>query len=325
MAAQKEGIVTELVASRGKIPVTMITGRLSKRLYENVGIAEEFAAWSVETWSAALEATLPKEPTKLIIHCPLCGARGRSSANNAGKVVECPKCKGSFGISADGERTTAEVGAPKGHHESRFKFNKPDPSRALLLRARAVQAAKTDRLDVAISLIEEATRLDTSRSLTLYERIRALFYSRLGDERPQKAIDAYNKALNYKRSGDSVGAIGPYFEAIELDACFSWPYNNLAWMLATHSYTGLHNGKQAIVYGIKACELSNWSSWPHLGSLSAAFARAGDFTSAIEVAKAALQLTPDRHKGYSQQKLLGFMRGEAYTDNGDPVADGLEA
>jgi len=113
VAAQKEGIVTELVASRGKIPATMIIGGLSKRLYENVGIAEEFAAWSVETWSAALEATLPREPTKLIIHCPLCGASGRSSANNAGKVVECPKCKGSFGISADGERTTAEVGAPK--------------------------------------------------------------------------------------------------------------------------------------------------------------------------------------------------------------------
>ena len=32
VAAQKEGIVTELIASQGEIPLTMVIGRLSKRL-----------------------------------------------------------------------------------------------------------------------------------------------------------------------------------------------------------------------------------------------------------------------------------------------------
>src|SRR5271166_2887235 len=77
VAAQKEGIVTELVASRGKIPATMIIGRLSKRLYENLGIAEQFATWSVETWVAALESLTRPEPAKLVVHCPVCGVRGK--------------------------------------------------------------------------------------------------------------------------------------------------------------------------------------------------------------------------------------------------------
>jgi hypothetical protein len=326
VAALKEGIVTELMTRNASIPPSIVIARLSRRLYENVGIAEHFAAWSVETWYAALQAEALGEPEKIPIRCPSCGIKGRVSTKKVNRLLECPKCKYTFQVSRQAQEAVSGDCQAPAPDKSRFTFNAPDEPRAEQLRARAIDAVKTDDISNAINLIEEAIRLDACHSLDRYEQLRAAFYCRKGDTRPQRAIALYNGAVTRTRKGgDFVGAITSYVEAIRLDPYFSWPHNNLAWMLSTHPYPGLRNPEQAIVYGTRACDLSNWSSWPHLDTLSAAYARTGDFPSAIEVATAAFELTPSQERGGSRRRLDAFKRGEAYTDNPDPAAAGRSA
>lgn len=54
MAALKDQIPRELLHSCGATPPSLIQGRLVRQLYDNLGIAEVFAAWAVESWMLAL-------------------------------------------------------------------------------------------------------------------------------------------------------------------------------------------------------------------------------------------------------------------------------
>ena len=58
IAALKEGVATDLLNSSNSISQQLVSARLVKRLQDNLGIAEEFAIWAVDSWALAL---LPKE------------------------------------------------------------------------------------------------------------------------------------------------------------------------------------------------------------------------------------------------------------------------
>ncbi len=54
MFALKDQIPHDLLRSMGGIPPSLLQARLVRRLYDNLGIAEAFAAWAVESWMLAL-------------------------------------------------------------------------------------------------------------------------------------------------------------------------------------------------------------------------------------------------------------------------------
>jgi TPR repeat protein len=123
-----------------------------------------------------------------------------------------------------------------------------------------------------------------------------------------KAADLYQKAAN---QGYAVGqaylaslyAMGKgvsrdYRKALELfhTALDQGPnpqvLNDFAWFLATCPDAAQRNGKQAIEYATKACELTEWKSANFIGTLAGAYAETGDFDTALKYQKQAMDI-PD--------------------------------
>jgi len=85
----------------------------------------------------------------------------------------------------------------------------------------------------------------------------------LGLGRQEEAIAVYNELLE---SGDDDDGV----------------YNNLAWVLATSPDDSLRDGKLALEYAIKSCELTHYKK-PHiLSTLASAYAELGDFDNAVK-------------------------------------------
>ena len=124
-----------------------------------------------------------------------------------------------------------------------------------------------------------------------------------------KAIADYNKALKIRpryaeaynnlgfahtQTGDLGQALADYSRALEINPFFVDAYNNKAWILATAADTRYRNGAKAITLAQKAVELKlNGAS---LDTLAAGYAAVGNFESAIDTQKKAVQklLTADQ-------------------------------
>ena len=109
-------------------------------------------------------------------------------------------------------------------------------------------------------------------------------------------------------------AIDDYTEAIKLDPNDARPHERLAWVLATATKDEWRDGKKAVDYAKKACELTDWKKPDYLATLSAAFAESGDFQEAIKWQMKALEapeLEQDKDPEY-RQRLKMFQEGKPY-------------
>ncbi len=96
----------------------------------------------------------------------------------------------------------------------------------------------------------------------------------LGLGRHKEAIDVYNDLL---KSGDEDDGV----------------YNNLAWVLATSPDDSLRDGKLALEYALKSCDLTHYKK-PHiLSTLASAYAELGDFDNALKWIKKGVELSAE--------------------------------
>jgi tetratricopeptide (TPR) repeat protein len=96
-------------------------------------------------------------------------------------------------------------------------------------------------------------------------------------------VDAYLDRGDAEASkADYAGAIADYSKAIQLKPDDADAYNGAAWYLATSPQANLRDGKKAVEYATKACDLTAWKNFSDLDTLAAACAEAGDFDSAIK-------------------------------------------
>ncbi len=66
IAALKEKVAADIVRDIDSMPREFLISQLTRRLYENLGMAEEFARWAVLSWMYALETSVPvPEPSGL--------------------------------------------------------------------------------------------------------------------------------------------------------------------------------------------------------------------------------------------------------------------
>ena len=65
VAAQKERVAADLLASQDGVPREVLLTRLTRRLQDNLGLTEEAARWAVDSWALALGLKLPQPAAPL--------------------------------------------------------------------------------------------------------------------------------------------------------------------------------------------------------------------------------------------------------------------
>jgi Flp pilus assembly protein TadD len=104
-------------------------------------------------------------------------------------------------------------------------------------------------------------------------------------------VDAHHHlAIVLAAKGATQEALIQYREALRLDPNSPAILNNLAWLLATHPDANFRNGAEAVLLARRACERSSWKQTVFIGTLSAAYAEAGDFEKAVETSRKACEI-----------------------------------
>jgi len=164
-----------------------------------------------------------------------------------------------------------------------------------------LQAVNEGDYKKAIDDFSEAIRLDPQSGS--YSN-RGVAYARSGNL--TKAFADYNdairlnpsNALAYLSRGIAYFEMGDYDKAFAdgIDAIMESPnnaecYNTLAWWRAVCPDKTYRNGDKAVEYAKKACEISEWKIWYHVGTLAASYAEVGNFDEAIKWQRKALEMS----------------------------------
>jgi len=113
---------------------------------------------------------------------------------------------------------------------------------------------------------------------------------------PEDFLAYVYRAVAWEKAGNFGNALSDYKEILRLNPVKMWAYNQIAWLKATCPIERYRNGKEAVEYGTKACELTDWKAWRCLKTLAAACAETGDFLNAIKWQEKGIELTPEEEK-----------------------------
>jgi tetratricopeptide (TPR) repeat protein len=111
------------------------------------------------------------------------------------------------------------------------------------------------------------------------------------------------RAVLHESLGDFAASIGDYEQAIEASPKDDDLLARCAWLLATCGNPELRDGKQAVEYARRACELTEWKDWFCLDAYAAACAETKDFAEALIWQQRAVETGPECHLGNLQKRL----------------------
>ncbi len=106
--------------------------------------------------------------------------------------------------------------------------------------------------------------------------------------KPDEPSFHYHLALSLQAVGQDQKAILAYRQALRLNPDLLPALNNLASILATHANPQLRDGSEAVRLAERASQLNGGQTASYQATLAAAYAEAGQFAKAIEVANQAL-------------------------------------
>lgn len=103
-----------------------------------------------------------------------------------------------------------------------------------------------------------------------------------------------------------------WIEAVRLNPQIDYAYNQLAWMKATCPEEHVRDGKKAVEYATKLCELNDWKNQEDLDTLAAAYAEAGDFEAAVKWQSKVCMLAAEAEKAECQMRLELYQSGKPF-------------
>src|SRR6266852_1228420 len=202
-----------------------------------------------------------------------------------------------------------------------------DPKDAQTYYYRGVVYKALKETKKAITDYSEAIRLDPKWSSPYFNRANVYKAQKDYDKAVSdfseairldpKWTDAYfNRGNVYKSQKEYGKAAGDYREVIRLDPDDADGYSNLAWLLATCPDAKVRDGKKAVEYATKACELTSWKGAYFLATLAGAQAEAGNFEEAVKWQKRALESAHyQKEEGdQARQRLQLFEDRKPYRD-----------
>jgi tetratricopeptide (TPR) repeat protein len=151
-----------------------------------------------------------------------------------------------------------------------------------------------------------------NRGLTLADK--GEYQNAIGDFNEAIRIDPrYERAFLHRGTAWAKrqaydNAVADYRQALKLDPKDPAVFNSYAWLLATCTKDSVRDGKKAVEYATKACELTNWKVSQFLDTLAAAYAENNDFDKAVQWEKKALENEDfvTRHGQAASERLLQY-------------------
>jgi tetratricopeptide (TPR) repeat protein len=114
--------------------------------------------------------------------------------------------------------------------------------------------------------------------------------------------------------GQYAEAAKDYEMAIKLRPTDAYNWSNYASLLASAPVDSVRNGKRAVEFATKACELTAYNDANTIGFLAEAYAETGDFEQAIKWSEKAIELANDDNLADLKEELESFRNGKPWRD-----------
>jgi len=163
---------------------------------------------------------------------------------------------------------------------------------------------------------------DYKEAITLDPGILDNYLSEENRGEPQATLDkaifqsfaAYGRGIGWQVKGKFENALEELQQACQLDPNNAGACNDLAWLKSTCYVDRIRNGKEAVEYATKACELTAWESWQNLDTLAAAHAETGNFGNAIQWQEKAIEFVPTSKRRDFSERLKLYREYKPYRE-----------
>ena len=138
------------------------------------------------------------------------------------------------------------------------------------------------------------------------------YYNKALEMSPNNIGFMNNRGIASRELGQFDEALKDFDEAIKLAPNYAYAYGSKAWLFATAKDKSQWDAEKAVSLAKTACELTKWKEDDLLGTLAAAYARAGDFEQAQRWLKSAITINPDKYPELRQAMKRSFDQKMAF-------------
>jgi len=142
--------------------------------------------------------------------------------------------------------------------------------------------------------------------------------------RPDYGEARYSLGVLLAARGETKAAIAQYREALRLRPDWPQALRKLAWLLVTDEDASVRNAREAVPLAERLCEMTGQQQVDALEVLAAAYAEAGRFNDAIQVAQRSLELANASGQkdlvGHIQEQMRLYQTGRPYHEGLAPAA-----